>query len=101
MGDILKINTDAVVNTADVITNFSKYLETSRNDADRAVSNLDNAWESPGASKMIGIYNKLKKEGCPNVQKVLGGYVTMLNQQISDGYIAAEENNKTLADQFK
>lgn len=98
--DNLKINTDAVINTANKIKLSNTQMRDEFQDLERAIGRLDSAWESPASSIVIRKFYDIKSDFFYERYEVLDNFVKYLFQQIGEGYTDTENTNKSLADAF-
>lgn len=97
----LKINTDSVVTAATNIKRMNGQIRDDFSSVQRAMTQLDNAWDGAAANNAIGRFNELKS-GFPDARyNVVDNYANFLLQQVGEGYVQTEETNKSLADLFK
>lgn len=97
----LKMNTDAVVRTAERIKSFNTQMHDGLSRTQAAVTKLDGAWEGSAATAAIAKFNELCSKFSDSRYNVLDNYVHFLLRQVGEGYEVTEGTNVSLADQFK
>ena len=97
----LKINVEAVVDTADKLKLFNNQMRDGFPSLQNAVTRLDGKWDGAAAVAAISKFNEMKSKFLDERYDVLNNYVNFLLQQVGQGYSQTEETNKSLAERFK
>lgn len=97
----LSVNTDAVVAAADSIKLFNAQIRDGLPSLQKAIAQLDNSWEGSASSVAISKFNEIISEFSDTRYNVLDNYANYLLQQVGEGYLQTEEENISLAEQFK
>lgn len=98
--DKLIVNADGITATAAKLRNVNNNINNSFNSLTKSAGRLENNWKSEAGSKASTLMYQLFK-GNETRSAVIQNYINMLEQQVTLGYIAAEEANTTIADMFK
>lgn len=97
----LKVNTDAVVSTANKIRSCNNSMRNNFSSVQTAITKLDGSWDGSAASMAINKFNQIRVEFCDSRYNVMDNYVNFLLRQVGQGYEQTETTNKSLAAQFK
>lgn len=97
----LKVNTDAVLGSAERIKNYNNQMRDGFPNVQTAITQLDNSWDGPAATVAISKFNEVKNNFCDARYSVLNNFVNFLMMQVDEGYVQTEETNISLASQFK
>lgn len=97
----LKINTDAVVASANNIKNCNNQIRDGVSTLQAAITRLDASWDGSAATTAISKFNEIKSKFFDTRYATLDNYVNFLLQQVGEGYTQTEDANVSLADQFK
>lgn len=97
----LKVNTESAVTAASNINLYNIQMRDNFPAVQNAITQLDNSWNGSAASFTISKFNEIKAKFFDARFNVLNNYVNFLLQQVGEGYSQTEENNISLADQFK
>ena len=100
MGSI-KINTDAVIATAENIKQLNAEMRDGFSAVQKAVTQLNNSWDGSASENTISKFNEIKEKFCDARYNVLDNYANLLLHQVGEGYNQTESVNISLADQFK
>ena len=108
LGDIMdniKIDTDKVRETANLISSNNQKLDNEFKPVENAISYLENGWVSPAKDFCVSKFNKLKTTyiGSSSTSRYssIEEYVRFLREYIGDVYDEVESDNTSLADAFK
>lgn len=94
-----KVNTDAINQMATAISTTNANLNSAFSDLYTDGKNMDAHWNSSAGNAATTLMYSLFK-GNEARSAVLENYIVFLRQYVTQGYIAAEEQNTKLADQF-
>lgn len=97
----LKIDTDAVVTTADKIKLLNTQMRDEFESVRTAITKLDRTWDGAAATVAISKFNEIQSTMGDARYDVMDQYVNFLLQQVGEGYVQTETTNISLADQFK
>lgn len=97
----LKVNTDAVVATAEKLKVYNTRMRNDFPSVQNAMNQLHNEWDGAASNAAISKFNEMKSKFCDARYNVMDNYIRFLLQQVGEGYVQTEEVNVSLADQFK
>lgn len=97
----IKVDTGRVLTAASKIKNLNGQMKTGFENVSKAMRTLDNAWDSPVASRAMSKLNDIKNTYCNARYDVMDDYVAFLNQRVGEGYTKTETANRSLASRFK
>ncbi len=97
----MEINTDLVLQNAELLQGLNKQLADAFSDASRSAGSLNNSWSGQAGERAVALFNELKNGCVDSQQKVVADYISFLKTRVSAGYAEVEKVNTDLADAFK
>ncbi|MDR1703296.1 MAG: hypothetical protein LBS19_01240 [Clostridiales bacterium] len=94
------IDTARVGVTITKLKSVNNAIDNEMSALERTSKRLDDGWNSSAGDAAIGTLRRIISGGKAR-HSVIKNYIAMLEQQINPGYIAVEEHNTKLADNFK
>ena len=99
MGAQIKIDTETVAGVASRLDGYNNTIEAQYASMKSAVNSMYGEWNSPGGTRAMDRINKVLKMADQR-KDVLDQYTKTLQMFINPAYLAAEDTNTSLADQF-
>ena len=94
-----KVNTEAIAAMAQAIATANDSINSSFETLRNQGGEMESSWKSKAGSLAVTMMHELFN-GNEARSVVLENYVNYLNKMVNPGYIASEEQNTSLADQF-
>ena len=101
MSDIIKVDTERLMNIAKKIDCINKDILQEYQSVEKAISSLNSKWESKVTTDAISAFYDISNNCKEFRYNVVNDYVNFLQQQVIEGYNQTETVNTTLADRFK
>jgi len=97
----ININTDSVDTIAANVERFSKTMLDKLEALTTAVDRVRNSWDGSVSNAVVDLYNSSVKQALDQQTTAIGNFVQFLRKRTVEGYNAVEQQNTSLADQFK
>ena len=97
----MRVNTDAVIHTAEQVNYFNLKLEESFEMLEEDIRVLGNSWEGKAAQNNMAAFEELKKSWSDIRKEKIDDLVEYLSEIVGPGFELTENENKGLSEQFK
>ena len=101
MADLIKIDTDQVVQIANNLSQLNDDLQVKLEEVKNAIINLETVWTGEAATATKDAINEFATEYFQSYHDLINEYVEFLRTNVAEGYEQTENTNITLADSFK
>ncbi|MDR2591052.1 MAG: WXG100 family type VII secretion target [Oscillospiraceae bacterium] len=101
MAGEIRINTAAVAQAANSIGSINIRIRNDFSNVVNEINILSNSWKGEAAEKAREAFFSIEKAYSQDRFSVVDNFVTILRNQISDGYVQTENETTKLADLFK
>lgn len=101
MADLIKIDTDQVVQIANNLSQLNDDLQAKLEEVKNAIINLETVWTGEAATATKDAINEFATEYFQSYHDLINEYVEFLKTNVAEGYEQTENTNITLADSFK
>lgn len=97
----MRVNTDAVIHTANQVNYFNLKLADSFEKLAKDIRVLGNSWEGKAAQNNMAAFEELRKNWSDARKEKIDDLVEYLSNIVGPGFELTENENKTLSEQFK
>lgn len=97
----MKMSADIVKSVADAVKTINDDMSNELTNLQKVVSKLGNSWVSPAATNAIDSFNEIVSAYGGARHSVVNNFVSLLTQNVIQGYSQTESVNVSLADGFK
>ena len=101
----IEISTNDVLTTASALEKSNNNIQTKFNEIDRAMKNVNNAWNSPSKDTAFNQYSYIKKryqnQSTTSRHTIIMNYIVSLRNTVVDNYKKVEDKNTKIADAYK
>lgn len=101
MADLIRIDTDQVVQIANNLSQLNDDLQTKLEEVRSAIKNLDTVWTGEAATATKDAIDEFATEYFQSYHDLIDEYVQFLKTNVAEGYTQTEDTNITLAEAFK
>ncbi len=100
-GNSLKISTEQVMQIAAELERLNKQLKGELTTSKQTIDNLTNIWEGSAAQETVSNFDQFSRKFFDKYEAVIDQYVKFLRQNVAEGYVQVETQNKDLGSAFK
>ncbi len=101
MSSLIRINTDKVLDIANVMSGLNEDLQNTLTETQKTVNDLYEIWKGEASEATREAINQFANDYFQNYKDLIDSYIEFLRKNVAEGYEETENLNTSLAEAFK